>query len=74
MDFSREYSRLYHRRVVVDDTDPRITFNDGSWNLDESAFADYGVLGSPYKNTMKGTKSPKASFSFDFEGKQETGI
>ncbi|KAL0563112.1 hypothetical protein V5O48_018964 [Marasmius crinis-equi] len=58
----------YPRRVVVDDTDPRITYDSGSWNFDASTFENKGVLGDPYNKTMRGTNSGEAKFSFAFEG------
>ncbi|KAK1224320.1 hypothetical protein PQX77_011134 [Marasmius sp. AFHP31] len=59
---------LYPRRIVVDDTDPRITYNTGTWNLDLSSFASHGIAGDPYNQTMRGTNSATASFRFHFEG------
>ncbi|KAL0063146.1 hypothetical protein AAF712_009936 [Marasmius tenuissimus] len=56
----------YPRRVVVDDTDPRIAYDTGEWS--SGKFEDYGVRGSPYNNTMRRTNSEKASFTFSFEG------
>ncbi|KAK1230894.1 hypothetical protein PQX77_005998 [Marasmius sp. AFHP31] len=59
----------YTRRVVVDDTDPRITYDKpDEWDLDRLQFTDDGVLGEPYNKTMRGTKSKNASFMFTFEG------
>ncbi|KAK1229999.1 hypothetical protein PQX77_006923 [Marasmius sp. AFHP31] len=61
--------RQYPRRVVVDDTDPRITYDKpDEWNYYGPQFTDYGVLGEPYNKTMRGTQSKNASFMFTFEG------
>ncbi|KAL0059569.1 hypothetical protein AAF712_013683 [Marasmius tenuissimus] len=58
----------YFRRVVVDDTDPRITYHTGAWNFDISSFDSFGERGDPYNKTMKGTNSGRAGFTFTFEG------
>ncbi|KAL0061657.1 hypothetical protein AAF712_011519 [Marasmius tenuissimus] len=58
----------YPRQIIVDDTDPRIIYDTGTWNFDVSSFNKFGVLGSPYNETMKGTSSASASFTFTFEG------
>ncbi|KAK1222433.1 hypothetical protein PQX77_014718 [Marasmius sp. AFHP31] len=58
----------YPRRVMVDDTDPRITYDTGFWDFDGSTFVNYEMLGDPYNKTMTGTNSAKASFTFTFEG------
>ncbi|KAL0057362.1 hypothetical protein AAF712_016000 [Marasmius tenuissimus] len=58
----------YPRRIIVDDTDPRITYDTGSWDFDGSAFVNNGTLGDPYNKTMRGTNSTRASFTFTFEG------
>ncbi|KAK1224314.1 hypothetical protein PQX77_012782 [Marasmius sp. AFHP31] len=59
----------YPRRVVVDDTDPRITYDKpDEWDYYTPRFTDDGVLGEPYNKTMRGTTSKNASFMFTFEG------
>ncbi|KAL0060153.1 hypothetical protein AAF712_013047 [Marasmius tenuissimus] len=59
----------YPRRVVVDDTDPRIIYDKpDEWDWNGSQFKDDGVLGQPYNNTMRGTRSRNAGFTFTFEG------
>ncbi|KAK1230896.1 hypothetical protein PQX77_006000 [Marasmius sp. AFHP31] len=58
---------IYPRRVIVDDTDPRITYETGTWSLNVSSFESPGVSGDPYNQTMKGTNSASASFTFRFE-------
>ena len=58
----------YPRRIVVDDTDPQITYDTGNWNMDISSFDSYGIWGDPYNKTLRGTKSKTASFTFTFEG------
>ncbi|KAK1222435.1 hypothetical protein PQX77_014720 [Marasmius sp. AFHP31] len=65
---SDELQVQYPRRIIVDDTDPRITYGTGSWDLDGSAFVNNGVLGDPYNKTMRGTNSARASLTFSFEG------
>ncbi|KAJ8081311.1 hypothetical protein PM082_007146 [Marasmius tenuissimus] len=65
---SRPSDIEYPRRIVVDDTDPRVIYDSGAWNLDASTFSDFGVFGDPYNRTMSGTNSPKAGFTFHFEG------
>ncbi|KAK1218868.1 hypothetical protein PQX77_018429 [Marasmius sp. AFHP31] len=58
----------YPRRIVVDDTDPRVAYDSGIWNFDASTFENFGILGDPYNLTMRGTNSDKAGFTFSFEG------
>ncbi|KAL0573736.1 hypothetical protein V5O48_008212 [Marasmius crinis-equi] len=58
----------YPRRIIVDDTDPRIAYDSGSWSFDVSAFDNFGIFGNPYNGTMRGTNSEEAKFSFTFEG------
>ncbi|KAK1221347.1 hypothetical protein PQX77_015848 [Marasmius sp. AFHP31] len=58
----------YPRRIVVDDTDPRIAYDSGTWNFDASTFDNFGIFGDPYNRTMRGTNSGKAGFTFSFEG------
>ncbi|KAJ8091970.1 hypothetical protein AAF712_015594 [Marasmius tenuissimus] len=66
---SDELEAQYPRRIIVDDTDPRITYDTGSWDFDGSAFVNSnGLLGDPYNKTMRGTNSAKASLTFTFEG------
>ncbi|KAL0060166.1 hypothetical protein AAF712_013060 [Marasmius tenuissimus] len=62
-----DFDFAYPRRVIVDDTDSRITYSE-PWTLDRAAFSDYGITGEPYNKTMTGTKSATASFTFTFEG------
>ncbi|KAK1217443.1 hypothetical protein PQX77_019907 [Marasmius sp. AFHP31] len=63
-----DFAFEFPRRVIVDDTDPRITYETGTWNFDALSFDTFGVFGWPYNETMKGTSSGSASFSFTFEG------
>ncbi|KAL0063150.1 hypothetical protein AAF712_009940 [Marasmius tenuissimus] len=65
---SRPSDIKYPRRIVVDDTDPRVIYDSGAWNFDTSTFGDCGVFGDPYNRTMSGMNSPKAGFTFHFEG------
>ncbi|KAL0061003.1 hypothetical protein AAF712_012176 [Marasmius tenuissimus] len=59
----------YPRRIMVDDKDPRIVYDATSlWNLDVSAFNNTKTFGDPYKQTLTGTNSNRASFTFTFEG------
>ncbi|KAK1225854.1 hypothetical protein PQX77_011182 [Marasmius sp. AFHP31] len=58
----------YPRRIAVDDTDPRVAYDSGTWNFNASTFDNFGVYGDPYKGTMRGTNSDKAGFTFHFEG------
>jgi len=55
----------------VDDTDPRIKYNQGEWAIDNHSFDDITIFGLPYNGTMHGTASATASFSFDFEGESQ---
>ncbi|KAL0063148.1 hypothetical protein AAF712_009938 [Marasmius tenuissimus] len=64
----------YPRRIVVDDTDPRITYDSGAWNFDASTFDNFGVWGDPYNRTMRGTNSGKAGFTFTFEGEYQVFV
>ncbi|KAJ8091536.1 hypothetical protein PM082_024457 [Marasmius tenuissimus] len=63
-----DLSSEYPRRIVVDDTDPRITYDTGTWNFDVTSFDNFGVLGRPYNETLRGTNSDSASFTFTFQG------
>ncbi|KAK1218003.1 hypothetical protein PQX77_019321, partial [Marasmius sp. AFHP31] len=65
---SDELEVQYPQRIMVDDTDPRITYGTGLWDLDGSAFVNNGVLGDPYNKTMRGTNSARANLTFSFEG------
>ncbi|KAK1225858.1 hypothetical protein PQX77_011186 [Marasmius sp. AFHP31] len=65
---SRPSDIEYPRRIVIDDTDPRVMYDSGIWNFDASTFSDFGVFGDPYNRTMSGTNSLKAGFTFHFEG------
>ncbi|KAL0061723.1 hypothetical protein AAF712_011440 [Marasmius tenuissimus] len=60
----------YPRRIMVDDTDPRIVYDSSdSWDLDISSFNNAGrLLGDPYNKTMSGTTSAQTGFAFTFEG------
>ncbi|KAL0065766.1 hypothetical protein AAF712_007252 [Marasmius tenuissimus] len=62
----------YPRRVVIDDTHPRIRYSDSNdWTLDvgTKAFEDQGRYGPPLNRTMHGTKKKEGAwFEFDFEG------
>ncbi|KAK1221345.1 hypothetical protein PQX77_015846 [Marasmius sp. AFHP31] len=58
----------YPRRIVVDDTDPRIVYDSGTWNFSALMFDNFGIFGEPYNLTMRGTDSNKAGFTFSFEG------
>ncbi|KAJ8096268.1 hypothetical protein PM082_011422 [Marasmius tenuissimus] len=58
----------YPRRIVIDDTDPRITYDTGEWDLLAWQFLGYGISGDSYNGTLKGTTSASASFTFTFEG------
>ncbi|KAJ8091471.1 hypothetical protein AAF712_011509 [Marasmius tenuissimus] len=57
----------YPRRIIVDDKDPRITY-EGVWNFDETTFVNGGTNGDPYNQSMTGTNSAQTSFTFTFEG------
>ncbi|KAK7030820.1 hypothetical protein VNI00_013928 [Paramarasmius palmivorus] len=60
---------LFPRRMVVDDADPRVKYETGSWSLDDTGtFNSLSSFGDPFKNTMHGTSENGASFSFTFEG------
>ena len=54
------------RQVVVDDTDPDITYN-GPWFLDQGNRDATGNFGPSYKSTLHGTNED-ASLSFAFNG------
>ncbi|KAL0057755.1 hypothetical protein AAF712_015595 [Marasmius tenuissimus] len=49
---------------MADDTDPRIAYDTSSCEFDGLMFVNYGILGDPYPETMRGTKSAKTSFTF----------
>lgn len=60
------------RWVVVDDTDPGITYT-GQWFLDQDTQDSLGNYGPPYLGTLHGTNSD-SSFSYPFNGKCTTAI
>ena len=60
------------RWVVVDDTDPDITYS-GQWFLDQGTQNGLGNFGPPYLSTLHGTSSD-SSFSYSFHGKCTTAI
>ncbi|KAK7060935.1 hypothetical protein VNI00_000668 [Paramarasmius palmivorus] len=61
--------KAYPRRVVIDDTSPRINYGGSSWSFDNTgALNSLTVNGPPYNGTMHGTRQNETSFSFTFEG------
>ncbi|ESK91138.1 hypothetical protein Moror_9541 [Moniliophthora roreri MCA 2997] len=69
MSYSSPSFTRFPRRVVVDDTDPRVKYETQSWQLDTAEFFNnMSSLGSVYNNTMHGTSQNSATFSFTFEG------
>jgi len=54
------------RRVVVDNTDPDITYT-GPWFLDQGSRDAAGNFGPTYKSTLHGAND-NASLSFAFNG------
>ncbi|ESK83716.1 hypothetical protein Moror_2106 [Moniliophthora roreri MCA 2997] len=59
----------FPRRVVIDDTDPRVKYETQSWSLDAAgSFNNISAWGPAYNNTMHGSSQNSASFSFNFEG------
>jgi hypothetical protein len=59
----------YPRRVVIDDTSPRINYGGSSWSFDNTGVLNsLTVNGPPYNGTMHGTRQNETSFSFTFEG------
>ncbi|EEB95664.1 hypothetical protein MPER_05327, partial [Moniliophthora perniciosa FA553] len=60
---------LFPRRIVIDDTDPRVKYETGSWSLDDTGtFDSLSSFGGAYNRTMHGSNENSASFSFTFEG------
>ncbi|CAA7271024.1 unnamed protein product [Cyclocybe aegerita] len=53
------------RIVVVDDTNPNITYA-GSWFQDRGSKDSLGTYGAPYQSTLHGTTTNGSSFSFAF--------
>ncbi|KAK7023653.1 hypothetical protein VNI00_016615 [Paramarasmius palmivorus] len=61
-------SDKFPRRIVVDDTDPRVEYA-GSWLSDDTSLLDnLSCNGPTYNHTMHGTNQNNTSFSFTFEG------
>ncbi|KAK7023652.1 hypothetical protein VNI00_016614 [Paramarasmius palmivorus] len=59
----------FPRRIVIDDTDPRVEYETGTWSLDDAGtFDDLSSFGAAFKHTMHGTNEDTASFSFMFQG------
>ncbi|KAK7021844.1 hypothetical protein VNI00_017237 [Paramarasmius palmivorus] len=59
----------FPRRIVIDDTDPRVKYEAGNWSLDNAGtFDGLSSNGAAFKHTMHGTNEDTASFSFAFEG------
>ncbi|KAK7041610.1 hypothetical protein VNI00_009200 [Paramarasmius palmivorus] len=59
----------YPRRAVVDDTDPRVKYNGGSWTLNKlGTFDTLGTHGPPHNHTVHDTRQNLASLTFVFEG------
>ncbi|KAJ8091496.1 hypothetical protein PM082_024414 [Marasmius tenuissimus] len=59
----------YLRRIMVDNTDPRIVYDTASsWKFGQSDFNNVQTFGEPYNQTLTGTNVDKASFTFIFEG------
>ncbi|KAK7051257.1 hypothetical protein VNI00_004757 [Paramarasmius palmivorus] len=59
--------RRFPRKVVVDDSDARISYSN-NWTFDVGSFDDIGSLGAPYNHTMHGTGVSGSTLNFTFEG------
>ena len=56
------------RRIVIDDTNPRVQYV-GPWSLDDRHTRDrLGNFGEPFQGSLHGVVGSTASFSFSFEG------
>ncbi|KAL0567125.1 hypothetical protein V5O48_014870 [Marasmius crinis-equi] len=63
------FDKDYPRRIVLDDTHPRIQYSGtDDWSLDTGSFDNNGQYGPPMNRTMHGAKKQGASFKIDFEG------
>ncbi|KAG6907187.1 hypothetical protein DXG01_010030 [Tephrocybe rancida] len=55
------------RQIIVDDSDPRITYSGSSWTADTTGLNDIGTYGPIYNGTSHGTTSFQ-SLTFTFNG------